>query len=76
MPMSAQLKIIVTSPAVEIDPPSRGPDLPQKDNEPGSVEVLLAANRWWRANPWPEPLSRTTHLVRCADARGLDHIES
>ena len=74
--MSAQLKIIVTSPAVEIDPPSRRPDLPQKDNEPGSVEVLLAANRWWRANPWPEPLSRTTHLVRCADARGLDHIRS
>jgi site-specific DNA-methyltransferase (adenine-specific) len=35
---------------------------------------LLAANRWWRENPWPAPFHRTVHTIRCADARSLDHI--
>jgi site-specific DNA-methyltransferase (adenine-specific) len=56
--------------------PDREPQLPDKDNEPGSVEVLLAANKWWRLNPWPEPYHKTTHVVRAADARRLDHLGS
>jgi DNA modification methylase len=31
---------------------------------------------WWRENPWPDPFNKTTHIVRCADARSLNHIES
>lgn len=76
MAKSAQLKLIVTSPSVRRKTPERKPRLPKKDNEPGSVEVLLAANRWWRQNPWPEPFNRTMHTVRCSDARNLDHIDS
>ena len=47
-----------------------------KDNEPGSIEVLLAANRWWRAHPWPEPFNATVHALRCADARNLAHVDA
>ncbi len=56
--------------------PTQSPPLPEKDNEPGSIEVLLAANRWWRVNPWPEPFNTTFHALRCADARDLAHIEA
>ena len=76
MAKSAQLKLIVTSPAVEIKTPQQRPNLPQKDNERGSVDVLLAANKWWRGNPWPDGFNRTSHIVRCADARALDYIDS
>lgn len=72
----AQLKVIVTSPPLKLQPPTQRPRLPQKDNEPGSVDVLLAANKWWRSNPWPEEYNKTSHTVRCADARDLGHIES
>jgi DNA modification methylase len=73
---TAQLKLILTSPTANIKPPTRNPALPAKDNEPGSVEVLLAANRWWRQNPWPRPWNRTSHTVHHADARELSHIAS
>jgi site-specific DNA-methyltransferase (adenine-specific) len=73
---TTSLKVIVTSPALDVKYPKQLPSLPQKDNEPGSVEVLLAANRCWRENPWPKPFQRTTHVVRRADARSLDHIDA
>ena len=76
MAKSAQLRVIVTSPPAKIDALCQGPELPKKDNEPGSVEVLLAANRWWRKNPWPDQFRKTSHIVRCADARDLDHLDS
>jgi site-specific DNA-methyltransferase (adenine-specific) len=80
---SARLKLVVSNFAKfeapsfpKLEPPSRVPRLPEKDNEPGSVEVLLAANRWWRQNPWPEPFNKTVHTVRRTDARSLDMVES
>jgi modification methylase len=75
MAKSAQLRMIVTSAPTLLQSPLGAPELPQKDNEPGSVEVLLAANKWWRANPWPEGFNRTSHIVRCADARALEHLD-
>ncbi len=76
MAKATQLKVIVTSPTIQLMGPRHHPNLPQKDNEPGSVEVLLAANKWWRENPWPEGFNKTSHTVRCGDARNLHHIES
>ncbi len=76
MGKTAQLKLIVTSPAVKVNIPRRRPELPEKDNERGSVEVLLAANRWWRENPWPGDFNKTSHVVRCSDAREIDHVDS
>jgi DNA modification methylase len=71
---AVQPKLIVTSPPIDVPLPIVMPDLPKRDNEPGSVDVLLAANKWWRSNPWPDPFNKTTHVVRCTDARHLDHI--
>lgn len=76
MRSNASLKLIVTTPAKPKKAPRSVPDLPSKDNEPGSIEVLLAANRWWRAAVWPEPFDQTVHTVRKADARDLSEIES
>jgi site-specific DNA-methyltransferase (adenine-specific) len=76
MRSKAQLKLILTSPQSKLRPPRKKPHLPRTDNERGSVEILLAANRWWRDNPWPNPFHRTVHTVRLADARCLDHIDS
>jgi DNA modification methylase len=76
MRRTTQLKVIVTSPPVKLEASRHRPDLPQKDNEPGSVDVLLTANKWWRSNPWPDGYNKTLHTVRCADARSLDHIDS
>lgn len=76
MRSKAQLKLILTSPQGKLRLPRKKPCLPRTDNERGSVEILLAANRWWRANPWPPPFHRTVHTVRLADARCLDHIAS
>jgi DNA modification methylase len=71
-----QLKLILTGATATFEPTTKSPTLPEKDNEPGSVDVLLAANRWWRQNPWPQPWNRTTHVVRRSDARDLSHIAS
>lgn len=76
MRASAQLKLVLARSPRTVRAPRQPPILPDKDNEPGSVDTLLAANRWWRENPWPEPFHRTVHSVRCADARDLSHIES
>lgn len=76
MRSSARLKIVHTAPLAVLSPARERPDLPQKDNEPGSVDVLLAANKWWRQNPWPDPFHKTIHTVRCADARELSHVAS
>jgi modification methylase len=52
------------------------PALPEKDNEPGSIDVLLAANKWWRSNEWPEPFHQSTHSVARGDARNLCRVKS
>src|SRR5690242_6382370 len=70
----AQLKLIVTSPSPQARNRKKQPSLPDKDNERGSVEVLLAANKWWRGNLWPAPFHKTIHVVRSSDARSLDHL--
>jgi site-specific DNA-methyltransferase (adenine-specific) len=49
----------------------RTPSLPRRDNEAGAPEALLAANRWWRERPWPEPFSRTVQRLTLGDARKL-----
>jgi hypothetical protein len=41
----ANLRLILTRPPPPILESNETPTLPQKDNEPGSIEVLLAANR-------------------------------
>lgn len=77
MQQPAQLKLVSAETAVAKPPKkTKPPPLPLKDNEPGSIEVLLAANRWWREQPWPDAFATTTHHVRRADARDLNHIES
>lgn len=53
---------------------AKQPILPLRDNEPGAVQQLLAANRWWRRHFWPEPYDRTYHSVRLGDARDLSFI--
>jgi site-specific DNA-methyltransferase (adenine-specific) len=73
---AAKLKLIVTSPVAGVKAPRTKPSLPNKDNEPGSLDVLLAANRWWRTNPWPAPFTKTLHIVRRADARNLEQVAS
>jgi modification methylase len=75
MQKAVQLKVIVTSPPAKVQTPAQSPRLPSKDNERGSVEVLLAASRWWRENPWPDHFGKTSHTVRCADARDLNHLD-
>lgn len=74
MPSTAQLKVVKSSARCDIRAVEYKPQLPDRDNEPGSVEVLLAANRWWRENPWPEPYNKTKHVVSQADARRLKHL--
>jgi site-specific DNA-methyltransferase (adenine-specific) len=70
------LRVVPTGRALPIPTAIKAPALPEKDNEPGSVEALLRANRWWRSHPWPDPFNRTVHKVRAADARDLAHIDS
>src|SRR5436190_2159264 len=72
----SSLQLVLTRPVPPISESDQGPPLPKKDNEPGSVEQLLRANRWWRAHPWPEPFNRTVHTVRYADARELTHVDN
>lgn len=71
---NVQLKLIVDTPAPRRETARAVPSLPAKDNEPGSVEALLNANRWWREAPWPEPFHKTVHALHCADARELAAI--
>jgi modification methylase len=73
---AAQLRLIISSPIPDITTSIEEPSLPEKDNERGSVDVLLAANRWWRQNPWPDPFHQTRHIVSIADARDLKHVPS
>jgi site-specific DNA-methyltransferase (adenine-specific) len=70
------LRLIFTSPTTRRRSLRNKPSLPPKDNQRGSVEVLLAANKWWRENPWPTPFHKTLHSVRWADARDLNHVKS
>lgn len=54
----------------------RAPSLPHRDNEAGAPEALLAANRWWRNRPWPEPFNRTVHRLMLGDARELGFMDA
>ena len=72
----ASLRLVSSNPIGLAPASTQSPPLPEKDNEPGSIEVLLAANRWWRAHPWPEPFNATVHALRCADARNLAHVDA
>jgi site-specific DNA-methyltransferase (adenine-specific) len=52
----------------------RAPGLPLEDNTPEGLKALLAANRHYGAEVWPEPYRRTTHRLRLGDARDLSWI--
>jgi modification methylase len=52
------------------------PYIPATDNEPGAVEVLLRANKAFRARRWPAPYDRTRHEMILGDARDLTNIPS
>lgn len=51
------------------------PPLPVTDNEPGSLEKLIEANKIWRERQWPTPYNETTHHLILGDARNLSAIE-
>jgi site-specific DNA-methyltransferase (adenine-specific) len=51
--------------------PQSVPELPLRDNEAGSLDVLLSANLFWRRNFWPEPFDSTEHHIRRGDAANL-----
>lgn len=44
------------------------------DNTTDGLAALLAANQCYRAQPWPSPFDRTTHLLHFGDARDLSWI--
>jgi site-specific DNA-methyltransferase (adenine-specific) len=50
------------------------PLLPRTDNSAGAPDALMAANKWWRAHPWPSPYDQTSHMIRVGDARDLRTI--
>lgn len=52
----------------------RPPDVPLGDNTPDGLQALLAANRYYRETPWPEPFDATKHRLRLGDARDLGWI--
>lgn len=52
------------------------PFIPETDAEPGAVEAMLAANAYFRINPWPAPFDATTHRIHQGDARDLSWIAS
>jgi hypothetical protein len=58
MQSSARLKIVHAAPLAVLSPARERPDLPQKDNEPGSVDVLLAANKMVAPKSLAGPLSQ------------------
>jgi site-specific DNA-methyltransferase (adenine-specific) len=49
-------------------------DLPVQDNTSEALATLLAANRQYRAAPWPAPFDQTTHRLRLGDARDLSWL--
>jgi site-specific DNA-methyltransferase (adenine-specific) len=54
--------------------PKQPPKLPTEDNTSEGLRALLDANAHYRQVPWPEPYQRTTHRLRCGDARALAWI--
>lgn len=48
--------------------------LPQSDNTSEGLAALRAANGEYRRRAWPTPFDRTTHRLRCSDARDLSWI--
>src|SRR5438552_2439657 len=50
------------------------PDLPTEDNTPEGLADLLAANRFYRSNPWPPPFDTTRHRLVLTDARDLSWL--
>jgi site-specific DNA-methyltransferase (adenine-specific) len=50
------------------------PVLPDTDNTSEGLATLLAANRIYRARPWPVPFDTTTHKLHEGDARDLSWI--
>jgi len=48
--------------------------LPESDNTSEALTALLAANRRWRARPWPSPFHQTRHRLRLGDARDLSWL--
>ena len=55
-------------------PRRRAPSLTEQDNTPEGLQALLAANRHYRAEPWPEPYNRTTHRLHLGDARNMSWL--
>ncbi len=45
------------------------------DNTSKGLNELLAANRYYRSRPWPEPFDKTNHRLHLGDGRNLDWID-
>ena len=48
--------------------------LPQEDNTPEALQMLLTANTHYRKEIWPAPFDETKHTLRLSDARDLSWI--
>jgi DNA modification methylase len=48
--------------------------LPDEDNTPGALRMLIEANEKFRTSLWPEPFDRTLHRLHLGDARNLSWI--
>ncbi len=51
-----------------------GISLPNEDNTPDGLRLLMEANAKLRISSWPEPFNRTTHRLHVGDARDLAWI--
>lgn len=52
------------------------PELPAADNARNALDMLLAANAYYRSRPWPLPFNETNHQLRVGDARNLAWLAS
>jgi hypothetical protein len=52
----------------------QAPPLPLEDNTPEGLQLLFAANAYYRETYWPKPYDRTTHKLHLGDARDLSWI--
>lgn len=51
-------------------------EVARHDNKRGALGKLLQLNQSLRAAEWPHPFNKTEHIIRQADSRNLDWIQS
>jgi modification methylase len=79
-PVAIQLRLLQSEPARRLRTPTSvadgPPEIPPSDNTPGAVQLLLAANEYYRRNVWPAEYSSTSHRLHIGDARAMPWVES